>query len=220
MSKKLIAGTLMGMGLFLSSLSAVAADNLFKSYAYGAPLSSFKEAKGYYDCSDEVGGVARCLDDVDFIGHKFTAALIFSGSKLVMFSLFSPFDNDLHATALGSIAKTFKLTSLSDGKSLLDVVQASATAKNQEELTSKVDIYETGALNGDTLTYTFYEGVEQNKGYRNMSSQLSALPDNVRAAELILTGEGADSALIIRFSFPKLQANKAAEAAMKPVEAF
>lgn len=183
MSKKLMAGALLGVGLLFSSWSAIAADNLFKSYAYGAPLASFKEAKGYYDCSEEVGGVARCIDDVDFIGHKFTAALIFSGSKLVMFSLVSPFDTDLHAKALGSIAKTFKLTSLSDGKSLFDVVQASATAKTQEDLSSKLSNYETRALGGGTVTYTFYEGVEPNKGYRNMSSQLSALPDNVRAAE-------------------------------------
>ncbi len=220
MSKKLIAGALMGMGLLFSSLSAIAADNLFKSYAYGAPLSSFKEAKGYYDCSDEVGGVARCLDDVDFIGHKFTAALIFSGSKLVMFSLISPFDTDLHATAMGSIAKTFRLSSLSDGKSLLDVVQTSANAKNQEDLSSKLSNYETSALSGGTVTYTFFEGVEPNKGYRNMTSMLAALPDNVRAAELILTGEGPETVLLIRFSFPKLEANKVTEAAKKPVESF
>lgn len=220
MSKKLMVGTLLGMGLLFCSWSAVAADNLFKSYAYGAPLSSFKEAKGYYDCSDEVGGVARCIDDVDFIGHKFTAALIFSGSKLVMFSLISPFDTDLHATAIGSIAKTFKLSALSDEKSLFDVVQATANAKSREDFSSKLSNYESRALSGGTLTYTFYEGVDQNKKFPNMTSQLAALPDNVRAAEVMITGEGPDAALLIRFSFPKLEANKVAEAAKKPVESF
>ncbi len=220
MSKKLMAGALLGMGLLFSAWAATAADNLFKSYAYGAPLSSFKEAKGYYDCSEDVGGVARCIDDVDFIGHTFTAALIFSGSKLVMLSLISPFDNDLHATALGSIAKTFKLTSLSDGKSLFDVIQASATAKTQDDLTAKIDNYETRAISGGDVTYTFYEGADVNKSYRNMTAQVAALPDNVRAAELVLTGDGPESVVLIRFSFPKLEANKVAEAAKRPVEDF
>jgi hypothetical protein len=36
----------------------------------------------------------------------------------------------------------------------------------------------------------------------------------------MITGEGPDAALLIRFSFPKLEANKVAEAAKKPVESF
>lgn len=220
MGKKLLAAALLGGGLLASSWSAIAADNLFKNYAYGAPLSSFKEAKGYYDCSEDVGGVARCIDDVDFIGHKFTAALIFSGSKLIMLSLISDFDNDLHATAVGTLAKTFKFSIMSDAKSQFDVIQAAANAKSQDELSSKISNYEGSAINGGSLTYTFYEGVDKSKRYQTVTSQLAALPDNVRAAEVIITGEGPEAALLIRFGFPKLEANKVAEAAKKPVESF
>lgn len=220
MGNKLIVAAVLGMGLLASSLSAVATENLFKSYAYGASLADFKEAKGYYDCSEEVGGVARCIDDVDFIGHKFTAALIFSGSKLIMLSLISTFDNDLHATAVGTLAKTFKLSMLSDDKSQFDLIQAAANAKSRDELSSKISNYEGSAINSGTLTYIFYEGVDRNQKYPSVTSQLAALPDNVRSAEVIITGEGPESALLIRFGFPKLEANKVIEASKKPVESF
>jgi len=62
--------------------------------------------------------------------------------------------------------------------------------------------------------------VDRDKKFTDIAAQLAALPDNVRSAELMLTGEGSDSALIIRFSFPKLEANKVAEAAKKPAESF
>lgn len=220
MGKKILAAVLLGGGLSAISWNAIAADNLFKNYAYGAPLASFTEAKGYYDCSEDVGGVARCIDDVDFIGHKFTAALIFSGSKLIMLSLLSDFDNDLHATAVGTLAKTFKFSIMSDAKSQFDVIQAAASAKSQDELASKISNYEGSAINGGSLTYTFYEGVDKGKRYPTVTSQLAALPDNVRAAEVIITGEGPEAVLLIRFGFPKLEANKVADAAKKPVESF
>ncbi len=220
MGKKLIMGVLVGMGMLASSLSATASDNLFKNYVYGAPLESY-EADGYYDCSEDIGGVARCIDDVDFIGYKFTAALAFSGSKLMTVTLVSPYDSDLHATALGSLAKTFKLSLLSDDRSQLDIVQATALARSRDELSAKITNFEGAATtSGGTITYTFFEGVDNDKKFSTVTSQLATLPDNVRAADLMVTGEGADTVVLIRFSFPKLEANKVVEAAKKPVESF
>lgn len=220
MSKKFIVAAVMGMGILFSSLTALAAGNLFKNYVYGTPLASYKTSNGYYDCSEDVGGVARCIDGIDFIGHKFTAALIFSGSKLIMLSLISPYDSDLLATSVGTLAKTFKLSVLSDTKSQLDVIQATATARNRDELATQLTNYEGGAISSGTLTYTFYEGVDKDKRYTSVSNQLAALPDNVRAAEIVITGEGPDAVLIIRFGFPKLETNKVLEASKKPIESF
>lgn len=55
MNKKLIVGVFVGLGVMLSSMSANAADNLFKNYVYGSALADYKEADGYYDCSEDVG---------------------------------------------------------------------------------------------------------------------------------------------------------------------
>lgn len=220
MSKKLIMGVLVGMGMLATSLSAAAADNLFKNYVYGAPLESY-EVDGYYDCSEDIGGIARCIDDVDFIGYKFTAALAFSGSKFITVTLVSPYDSDLHATALGSLAKTFKLSLLSDDRSQLDIVQATALARSRDELSAKITNFEGAATtSGGKVTYTFFEGVDKDKKFSTVTSQLATLPDNVRAADIMVTGEGADTVVLIRFSFPKQESNKVVEAAKKPVESF
>ncbi|QJI21489.1 MULTISPECIES: hypothetical protein [unclassified Pseudomonas] len=219
MNKKLIVGVFVGLGVMLSSMSANAADNLFKNYVYGSALADYKEADGYYDCSEDVGGVALCIDDVSFIDHKFTAALVFSGSKLIMVSLISAFDPDLFATSVGTLAQTFKLTTLSDGRTQFDVIQAAATS-TRDELATKLANFEGGAMSGGTVSYTFYEGVDKAKRYTSMASQVTALPDNTRAAEVLIAGEGADAGLVIRFGFPKLEANKISAAAKKPAEAF
>ena len=65
----------------------------------------------------------------------------------------------------------------------------------------------TGYSRVRILTYTFYEGVDPSKRFANVTSPLAALPDNVRGAEITLTGEGRDAALLIRFAFPTLGAN-------------
>lgn len=206
--------------LFICSKSAQAEDNLFKNYAYDSPLDSYTVEKGYYDCSEDVGGTARCIDDVDFIGNKFSAALVFSDGKLIMVSLFSPFDQALYSKALTTIAKTFTLVSMTDDKTLLDVLDLAATAKNQNEFQSKVANYESVGLSAGNLTYSFLEGNKVKSSYRNASSMLAAAPDATRSAELMLTGQGAEALLLVRFSYPKFEVNKARKASEEPAEAF
>lgn len=208
------------VALFVGTQNALADDNLFKGYAYNSPLESYSVAKGYYDCSEEIGGTARCIDDVDFIGNKFTAALIFSGGKLRMVSLMSEFDQELYAKAITTLSKTFTFVSMMDDKTLLDVIDLAATAKSKDEYRSKFTNFESVGLSTGNLTYTFLEGTEVKTNLRNAASMLAAAPDNVRSADLMLAGQGAESGLLIRFSFPKLEANKILEASKEPAEAF
>lgn len=208
------------LAFFVGAQNALAEDNLFKGYAYHSPLESYSVAKGYYDCSAEVGGTARCIDDVDFIGSKFTAALIFSGGKLIMVSLISTFDQELYAKSYTTLSKTFTIVSMMDDKTLLDVIDLAATVKSKDEYRSKVSNFESVGLGAGNLTYTFLEGAEVKANLRNAASMLAAAPDNVRSADLMLTGQGADAALLIRFNYPKLEANKIREALKEPVEAF
>src|SRR3546814_1703292 len=61
--------------------SALADDALFKEHVYGAPFSKYSNQAGYYDCSVEIGATALCIDDVKFVGHAFTAALLFRSEE-------------------------------------------------------------------------------------------------------------------------------------------
>lgn len=49
---------------------------------------------------------------------------------------------------------------------------------------------------------------------------VASAPVNVRGADLIVTGEGDEATIIIKFSFPKLDENKLVQQAKKPVESF
>jgi hypothetical protein len=219
MLKKIASLAFVTASIFVFAQSAAAEEKLFKNYVYQSPLVNYTEASGYYDCSEDVGGTARCIDDVDFLEEKFTVALVFSGNKLIMVSLISPFDQDLYGKAIAGLSKTFTLVSMTDDKSMLDVVEVAKKVSNKDELTAKLANFEQVGLTSGNLTYTFLEGVNA-KGQSNAIGALNASPDNTRSAELVLAGEGADAGLLIRFSFPRLEANKIIQAAKKPVEAF
>ncbi|MEN8640709.1 hypothetical protein [Pseudomonas sichuanensis] len=220
MSKKALAAALGVMGMLTGMQNAVAEDNLFKKYAYDTPIAKYTEAAGYYDCSTDIGATARCLDDVDFLDQKFTAALIFSGDKLMMVSLLAPYDRDLFGRAIGALAKTFTLVSLADGKSVLDIIEFAGKAKNKDEYTAKLTNYENVALAANELTYSFVEGITPDKRAANVQSLMKSAPANIRGADLIVSGEGDESSIIIKFSFPKLDENKLVQQAKKPVESF
>jgi hypothetical protein len=220
MSKKLIAAAVTAIGIFAGNQHALADDKLFKSYAYDSAITEYTQAKGYYDCSKDVGGTAMCIDNVDFIDKKFTAALIFSGSKLVQVSLVSPFDQELYAGTAGVLAKSFSLVSLTDGKSVLDLVEVASKSTSNDDFAAKFSNYESVGLSAGNMTYTFLEGTGSLKGYKTAVSLLQAAPTNTRCAELVVRGEGAESVLIVRFSFPKLETDKMLQAAKKPAESF
>jgi len=222
MSKNVIAAALAAMGMLTGMQSALGEDNLFKKYAYDTPIAKYTEAAGYYDCSTDIGAPARCLDDVDFLDQKFTAALVFSGDKLMLVSLFAPYDHDLYGRAIGALAQTFTLVSLADGKSVLDLVELAGKSKNKDEYTAKLTNYENVALVANDLTYSFIEGLNPAtaKGATNAHSLMNAAPDNIRGADLIIAGDGDESSIIIKFSFPKLDQNKLAQQVKKPVESF
>lgn len=220
MQKRITAIALAALGMFIGLQNAVAADNLFKSYAYDTALANYTEAAGFYDCTADVGATARCIDDVDFIDHKFTASLIFSGDKLIIVSLFTPYDRDVFGRGIGALAKTFKLLALTDGKSVLDLVELASKVKNKDEYTAKLSNYESIALASNDLTYTFFEGITSFNGASNAHSVVASAPANIRGAELIVTGDDDDSTIVIKFSFPKLDENKLIQQAKKPVESF
>ncbi|WP_313054429.1 hypothetical protein [Pseudomonas lopnurensis] len=219
--KKIVSLLGVALALALPAGPVFAADKLFKNYIYGAPLSEFNMQPGYYDCSAEVGLGAICLDDVDFIGRKFTAALIFSNDKLYMLSLLTEYDLDTYTTLIGTLAKSFSLIALADGNSQLDLIDLAQKSRGKESFAATLNNYERVGLNAGNLTYSFIEGTDMlSRNFANATVALASAPDNIRSADMVVYSEGVESALIVRFAFPKLELKKAAQVMAAPAEDF
>lgn len=214
MLNKLIPALIIGVSALFSAPAAVAADILFQNYAYDAPYDSFKSVKGYYDCSEQMGIKALCLDNVEFVGHRFSAALTFISDKLNMVSLISIFDKDLYAHTLNELGKTYRLSALSDASNQLDMFKLAASTSGAV-YASKFKEFEDTAIKSGSLTYSFVDidlaTADKKKSYRDMDAFFADAPANFRAVELLVIGLTKETPLLIRFSFPKLDANKAIE---------
>lgn len=217
--KTLLSNCLAIMAAMVFCTAAFAEDALFKGYMYGAPFSTHSNQEGYYDCSAEIGATALCVDDVKFVGHSFTAALLFSGDKLYMVSLLSTFEQQAYVQAVAALAKSFALVSLADASSQLDLLDLDRR-NNRQDFAAKLSSYESVAANAGNLTFTFIEGLDRAKKHPNVTTAIGAAKDNTRVAELVIMDDGADSILAIHFSFPKLEARKLKDALASPVEDF
>ena len=67
-----------GVAFALASLSVPASGpKLFKEYRYDAQEQQFANIDAYYDCSEDVGATALCIDEVGFLSAQFTGVLTF-----------------------------------------------------------------------------------------------------------------------------------------------
>jgi hypothetical protein len=194
---------------------------LFKSYTFDAPLSMFSESDGYYDCSENIGGTARCLDDVEFLGHMFTAALSFDASRLVSVSLITDFEANLYLRVAGALGKTFGLCALQGATERLDLIELARSAKDQAAFQGRVATFESLNLSNGNLTYIFVERpIAELRGKKNAVDAILSAPPGTRAAELIVVEDESNAVLLVTFTLPKLALHKTKKAMDAPVEEF
>lgn len=141
-------------------------------------------------CERDREGVIRA-----FLDQNFSQSLLFNGGKLVLVSLDVTYDTDL----------------------LVRAVEIGRKAINEDELAAKFKSYVTGP---NDVTYTFLEGVTLDKQATNVQSLMKSAPANMSKADLIASIEGDKTAIVIQFSFPKLDQIKRAEQAKQPIESF
>lgn len=190
---------------------------LFKDYTYLSARDSYVNQQGYYDCSADVGSDALCKDDVRFMDHSFTAALVFSAGKLHHISLMTEQDQAIFAKLFGTLSQTFTLVALNDGKSQLDILH---TLQNDRSAKQTITSFEGGGINGGSFTYIMLEKVAAMDKADSLISALALQPDTVRSADLMVVGQGADSVIVLKFALPKREAQLVRDAAQKPAESF
>jgi hypothetical protein len=211
MYKKLLAIALSsGLGLCASIPSAVAGVTLFKNYTHGTPISSF--TTGYYDCSNEQQK-GRCVDKVDFLGEKFTVALLFRDSFLDQVALIAPYKQSLYPTVSDALAKSFNIISLENTQSFLDMVTLRNTV-TQDEYVKQFMAFESSALATGDLTYSYLE-VPETVGYRDVQGILAAAPEDVRRAAIRIVSEHGSASLVLTFDLPNVNYKYVAQQAEK-----
>jgi len=188
------------------SMDVKAAETtLFRDLKYNAPLSAFGSQQGYYDCSDEVGLVARCVDRVKFLGHEFdTQMLMFIGNRLRGVELVTAFKPEPYASLMKALMQDFTLVMLQTSDRRLDLIEASQR-EGDSKLRARVSEIESIGLSSGELTYLFFEQPARAlKVFPNSVDAMIKSPRTARRAEVIVREKDDEAWLSVRFSLPRL----------------
>lgn len=212
---------MLGYGIISVVAAQEANIKLFKSYAFNAPIGDFLEADGYYDCSEEIEVTARCIDNVEFLGHTFTAILRFDSNKLEAISLLADFDQNLYFRVIGALGETFNLCALQGATERLDLIELAKSVKDKATYQSKLAAFESLNLKNGNLTYIFIEQtIAELRSKKNAVEAILSAPEGTRAVELVVTEDETVTALEVFFSLPKLAMKNIKSAMEAPAEEF
>jgi len=184
-----------------------AADTaLFRDLRYDAPISAFGTQQGYYDCSAEVGSVARCVDRVKFLGHEFdTQILMFIGNRLRSVQLATAFKPEPYTTLIKALMQDFTLVMLQSGDGRLDLIEAGAGRPGGDgKLGARVAEFESIGLNKGELTYVFVEQpAGALKAFPNGVEAIMKSPPTTREADVAVREKDNEAWLSVMFSLPR-----------------
>lgn len=205
--------SLIGVCLLTVGGQAVAQNALFRDIAYGAPASDFTAAQGYYDCSEDAGTPALCIDDVTFLQEPFDLVLRLSDGVVTSVVAVAGFSEAVYGKLVGALLENFTLVALEDKRGVFDVLERAHAATSDRELTSELTKFESFALNEGQLTYYFVElPGDALKPHRSATELIRSMPSDARQADLIVTEDQDGAYAMVNFSFPakdieRLQSN-------------
>ncbi|QLG96600.1 hypothetical protein HZF02_32230 (plasmid) [Pseudomonas yamanorum] len=211
MSKKVFALAITSiLGLFAGIQSASAGVSLFKDYTFNTPMDKYTRSAGYYDCSDSQH-TARCTDNFDFLGQKFTVALFFLDDRLDSVALLAPYTQSLYQRVTDALSKSFNIISMGNEKSFIDMV-ALRNSTTQDAYVKQFMAFESAALVTGDLTYDYLE-VPETEGFGNVTNIMKSAPEDVRSAAVRIVKDGKSTSLVLRFEVPNVNRKLAAQQA-------
>lgn len=185
---------------------------LFKDYLFDMPVSTFTEASGYFDCSEDFGGLARCLDEIDFLEEKLGLALRFNDKKLAAVLLVSEFDEKIYAKVFGALTKNFTLVMMRGKSDSLDLIALEKKVSDRKAFAANITEYETLHLRSGQLSYIFIEESPQALRKAQTASGAEAIaPDNARKVEMKVIEDDGEAFLMVEFSLPRLNQKRMQE---------
>ena len=178
---------------------------LFKEYLFNMPVSDFTDAAGYFDCSEDFGGLARCLNEIDFLEEKLALALRFNDKKLATVLLVSEFDEKIYAKVFGALSKNFTLVMMRSKTDALDLVALEKKVPDRKAFAANITEYETLHLRGGQLSYIFIEETPQAlRNAKTASGAEANAPEHARTVEMKAIEKDGEAFLIVEFSLPRL----------------
>jgi hypothetical protein len=177
---------------------------LFRDLRYDAPIAQFGKAQGYYDCSKAVGFLARCVDNVKFLGLTFdTQILQFLDNRLRTVTIATEMKPQVYTTLIKAIMENFSLLLMqSDGKRL-DMLQLGKT-EGLSAQRAKVAEFESAGLERGDLTYMFLERpMTELRLYRNGVEAIVESPATAREVDIKVLEKGGESFISASFSLPR-----------------
>ena len=186
-----------------------AAPALFKEYFFDMPMTSFIEKGGYQDCSEDLGGMALCLDEIDFLDEKLALGLRFSDKKLSTVLLVSEFSEKVYAKIFGTLSKNFTLVMMRGKTDFLDLIELEKKVTDRKAFVGKITEYETLHLRNGQLSYLFVEqSAQELKKARTATEAQAQAPDRARTVELMVVEDKNEATLMVEFSLPRLKQKK------------
>ena len=183
---------------------ASAETKLFREFEYLSPMSQYNKAQGYFDCSKDFGGQARCKEDVKFLDEDFSLALKFSDQKLQTVVLVAEFNKNLYTKVFGAISQSFQLIAMRDKTNLFDILETRGQVSDTRKFTDMVSKFESEAMIQGKLSYYFIE--EKPQALAKFKSAIQAEREaglNARTVEMILYEDDEDVLLVLEFSLPR-----------------
>ena len=211
-----------GVAFALASLSVLASGpKLFKEYRYDAQEQEFANIDAYYDCSEDVGAPALCIDEVSFLSAQFAGVLTFQDEQLRSVSLIAEFSEPLYQRVVAALVQKFQLAVLQSHNDRLDLIALRREISNQSELTARVSAFESVALTQGMLTYAFLDTKNKASGLaKNVVELIQQLPEDAREVDLTVGEDADDSWLTLKFMLPVLQIKQTEQLLRKPTEDF
>jgi hypothetical protein len=177
---------------------------IFREYIYQAPVSAFAESAGYFDCSEDLGGVARCKENVRFLDEDFTVALRFINQQLQSVLLMTEFDQNVYTKIFGALNNNFTFVAMKDRSTIFDLLAMRKQVRNERELTDRISEFEAVALNDGQLSYFFIEEpVDMLVKFASATQAERESGKTKRSAQIIVSEDADGAYLVTEFSLPR-----------------
>lgn len=191
--------------IFAATARAEESIPLYKDFSFGQGKASIKKELDFEPCGDQQNDLL-CRQKQTFAGFTdWEQVLVFLQGKLVTVALGGPLNESRYTKTLGAILNNGFVPSVLQTPDRQFDLLATAKAKGGKAAAAEMSTFESVAMNGGQLVYTFIpkETLQAGKKSESFLELLRTAPLSIRAVEMELTQEEGEPVIYVRFIAPK-----------------